>query len=124
MTHHATRELNILRAHAEIGAAHATVADERDGDTLGGIRGDREADPLRGENDRGVDADDRAVRVHQRATGVARVERRIGLNHVIQKPSRRTAHGAAQGTHDARGHGVLESVRTADRDGDLADPHA
>ena len=76
--------------------------------------------------DRRVDADQFAVHVHQRAAGVARVDRGVGLDGV--------EHGvlvlgvAARGDRpvqradDAGGDGALEAERRADRHDVLADP--
>ena len=49
---------------------------------LGDVDRDREADAGRVAGDRGVDADDRAVGVEQRAAAVAGVDRGVGLDEV------------------------------------------
>ena len=58
------------------------------GDEVGGIGGDGETDALRAGDDGGVDADDFARRGHQRAAGIAGVERRVGLHHVLDHAGR------------------------------------
>ena len=97
---------------------------KRDDDALGRVGGDGEADALRRQDDRRVDADDVARRIDQRPAGIAGIERGIGLDDVVEQTSRLAAHRAAERADDARGHRMLESVRAADGDRDLADAHA
>ena len=52
-----------------------------------GVRGDRKADALRALNDRGIYADHLAARGDERPAGIARIERRVGLDHVVDQPS-------------------------------------
>ena len=74
---------------AEVRVADLLALDELVGDGLRLVGRDREADAdvavgaLRG--DRAVDADDLAVHVDQRATGVARVDRGVGLDRVADR---------------------------------------
>ena len=82
---------------------------------------DREADPLRGQDDRGVHADDLRGGVDEGASGVPGVQRGIGLDDVVDEPARARSKGPAQRAHHTRGHGVLEPVRVADGDRDLTD---
>ena len=68
----------------EVGATHPPVMHERVDDPVGrGVDGygEAEADP----GDRGVDPDDTAVAVGQRTAGVARVERGVGLDDVLDQ---------------------------------------
>src|SRR5260370_19958172 len=62
--------------------------------------------------DRGVNADDLALRIEERPTRIARVNRRIGLEEIVviaaERPSLRT--------HDSGGHGQVEPERVADCD--------
>jgi len=56
-----------------------------------GLIGQGEADPGEGPGraaDRGVHADQAPARIEQRAAGVARVDRGVGLDHVPDRPSR------------------------------------
>ena len=105
------------------GAAHAAVAHQRGDDAAGGrVDGDREAEPDAG--DGGVDADDVAAAVDERAAGVAGVERRVGLDDVVDDPGRLAGarrQRAAERGHHAGGHRAGEAVRVADRDDELAD---
>ena len=89
---------------------------------LRGVYGDRESDVLRAEYDGRVDADCRAVHVHERPARVARVDRRVGLDqpaHFL-----RWRHGvgfgrdrARESGNDPKGHRVFEKPqRVPDRD--------
>ena len=75
--------------------------------------------------DRRVDADDPAARVGERAAGVARVERRVGLDDVLDEPAGSAVarrERPAEGADDAGRHAAGEAERVADRDDELADP--
>ena len=80
--------------------------------------GERQA--LRRHDDRGVDADDSAGGGHQRPARVAGIERSVGLNDVFDEPSGATAQRPAERADHAARHRVLETVRVADGDDDLA----
>src|SRR5207302_3727528 len=114
----------IARLDAEVGAAgvrHGAVGDQLLGDADDLVAGDREADPSRrlaallgvgsGES---RDPDDLSGDVDQRAAGVARVDRRRGLDEVGQGDAVALRLGAAGGTDDALGNGVAEAEGTAD----------
>ena len=66
----------------------------------------------------GVDADQLAVEVDQRAAGVARVDRGIGLDEVLVAQPAQAA--AADRRDDARGHRLADAERVADRDHEVA----
>ena len=66
----------------------------------------------------------RPLRIEQRAAAVARVERGVGLDHVVDQVPGDAAQGAAQSADDAGGHGGIKAEGTADRDDQLADPQA
>ena len=78
---------------------------------------------MRGQDDGGVHADDLAARIHERASGVAGIQRCIRLDDIVHEAARLRAHGATQRTHHPRRDGLLEPVRTADGHGDLAHSH-
>ena len=59
-----------------------------------------------------VDADHFAVEIEQRAAGVARIHRHVGLDERHETVFAR--HGATGGADDARGHAVLERERRTD----------
>ena len=64
--------------------------------------------------------------VRERAARVARVERRVGLDHVVDdaRPRRPRRQRAAERRDDARRDRAGEPVRVADRDDELADAQA
>ena len=76
-----------LRGDADEGAAHAAVLDDLAQHELRGVARDRKADALRARDHRGVDADHLAARGDQRPAGIAGVERRVGLDHVLDQPA-------------------------------------
>ena len=87
------------------------------------LLGDREAESLRRQDRRGVDADHVAARRHQRPAGVAGIQRRVGLDDVVHQPPGLRRAATAERADDAGGHRVMEAERVADRDRDLADAH-
>src|SRR5262249_7491710 len=69
---HAVRYADPLRAHAEKGLRHTAVTDHGVDDLIDGVR--RNGQVQVPGYARGVDADDRAARVHQRPAGESRIE--------------------------------------------------
>ena len=61
---------------------------QRRGDALGGVERDREAHALPGQDRGRVHADRGAAVVDERAARVAGVERRVGLDHVVDQAAR------------------------------------
>ena len=100
---------------------NAPFLDEPRGNQLRRVARNREADSLRRQDDGGVHANDLAARIHERTSGVAGIQCRIRLDDVVHEAAGLRAHGATQRTHHAGSDGLLEPVRTADGDGDLAD---
>ncbi len=85
----------------------------------------READALgtaRLGNDGGIDADQVAAGIHQRAARVAAVDRRIGLDEILVGVQAQLI--AAGGADDAHGDGLADAEGVADRQGDVADAYA
>ncbi len=82
-----------------------------------------EPDVLGRPEHRGVDADDLAVDVDQRPAGVAEVDRRVGLDVVLEAPRGRVRRQARAvlGGDDADRDGLVEVERIADRHDPLAD---
>ncbi len=107
----------------QVGATDPAVVEQGEDDPVGrGVHGDGQAET--DARDGRVDADDAAVRVGQRTTGVARVEQGVGLDHVLDQPGRRTAAGgdaAAERADDAGGHAAGQPERVADGDDQLTD---
>ena len=94
--------------------ASAQLVDHR----LRRIDGDGEADVLGLPGDRGVDADDVALEVEQRAAGVARVDRGVGLQEVGEVLAVGLGEAAVLGRHDPGRHrrpaGEVEGVADGD----------
>ena len=109
-----------LARHADIGAPDIPVADDFGQHELRGVAGDRKANALRAADDGGIDADHLGAGRHQRAAGVAGIERGVGLNDVFDRPATHRADRAAQRRHHARRHTRFEAERIADRDHQLA----
>ncbi|KAG1266985.1 hypothetical protein G6F66_014079 [Rhizopus arrhizus] len=68
----------------------------------------------------GIDADQLALQVDQRATGIARVDRRIGLDEVLAAQAADAA--ATHGRDDAGGDRLAEAERIADGHHEVAHP--
>ena len=96
------------------------MADDLGQHELRGVAGDRKADALRAADDRGVDADYLGRRRHQRAAGIAGVERGVGLDHVLDGPAAHRANRAAQRRNHAGVTVNSNPKRIADRDHKLA----
>src|SRR5581483_11526746 len=73
-THQAARQRDVLTADAEVAAPYFAILHQPSGDELGRVYGGREAECLRGRNDRRLDPDDLATRRDQRPAGVAGVQ--------------------------------------------------
>src|SRR5947207_1812230 len=109
-------------ADPEIGATHATIADEHSRDHPRGRGRDREADALRRGDDRRVDADDFGVGVDERTPGVSRVQRGVRLDHVLDESAIPRGERSTKRAHDTGRDGRVEAKRIADRDHELTDP--
>src|SRR5262245_51142726 len=88
MTHEPAVKRDDLSRHADVAAAYAAFFDQLARDEFRSVDGGGEADSLRGQNDRRVEADHLAARVDERPAGVPRVQRRVGLNDVIDQAAR------------------------------------
>ena len=66
----------------------------------------------------------RPVVVEQRAARVARVDRGVGLDHLVDLEAVGRLDVAAEAGHDALGRRAVEAERVADRDGGVAHLHA
>ena len=111
---------------AQVGPPHPPVLDERAEDAPRS-RVDRDGEPEADAGDGRVDADDPATRVGERAAGVARVQRRVGLDDVLDEPARPPVarrHRPAERRDHARRHRAREPERVPDRDDELADLQA
>src|SRR5207302_5981035 len=109
-------------AHAELAALDRAELDQLLHDAASHVHRDREADAdvAAGAREyRGVDPDQLAAQVHQRAAGVARIDRGVGLNEVLEAVG--VDPRARQAADDPRGHGVLQTEGIADRHHEVAD---
>ncbi len=84
----AARERELLGGDTDIGTPHAAVPHQLAEHETRRVRRNRKADALRAHDHRGVDADNLAVGGHERPPRIAGIERGIGLDHVIDEPSR------------------------------------
>jgi hypothetical protein len=112
-----------LTRDANVAAPDPAVANQPRRDEPRGVARDGEAEALRGNHGRGIDADHVAARVHERSSRVARVERRVGLNDVVHQPPGARAQRAAEGADDAGGDRMLQAVGIADGNRHLSDAH-
>ena len=97
--------------------ARGRGAGSRESTNAAVLDGTAKHSPWPAEHDRGVDADHAAVGVEQRAAGVARVERRVGLDHALDRAARAwLAQRAAERADDAERHGARQAEGRADGD--------
>src|SRR6185437_7088731 len=120
---HALRDFgrDLLDADANPTTARGAILLQLPDDVLHEVRRDREADtyrPARWREDGGIHADDIAVHVEQRATGIAAIDRRVGLDEIVVGTG---VDVAIARRHDARRHGRAEAERIADGDHPIAD---
>ena len=111
-----------LHADAEPAALHFAVLDQLRHDRRHHVARYREADAdvaAGGRENCGVDADQLAAQIHQRATRIAGVDRRIGLNEIFVTFDAEAT--APERADDARRHGLVEPERIADRNHVVAD---
>src|ERR1700728_3646942 len=110
-----------LYLHADPAAGDAALIAQLPDDALDRIGRDGEGDTDRtagGREDRRVDADDVAIDVEGRATGIALVDRRVDLDEVVIGAG---ADIAAAGRDDAGRDSAAKSERIADREHPVAD---
>ena len=116
------RNRYLVADDADVAAADPAVANQARRDEPRRVARDREAESLRRRQDRRVDADHFAARGDERPAGIARIERRIGLNDVFDQAHRLRPQRSANRADDARRDGMMKAVRIADGHRDL--PHA
>ena len=64
-----------------------------------------------------IDPDDFSICIQQRASGASRVDRRIGLNEILDDTD---PHAAAERADNATTHGLADTKWIADREDDIA----
>jgi len=116
------RQRHRLGRDTEMGAAHAAVREELAECEKRRVARYGEAQSLRAADHRRVDADDLAGRRNERAARAAGIERRVGLDHVVDQAAVARTEGAAERRHDASGHGRFETQWIADRDDEMSAP--
>src|SRR5207245_10561855 len=112
------------RFDAEEGAVNAAVGDKVVGDIFCGVDGNGEADASRGAArrvNRGVDADDFAVRVDERAAGIAAVYGGVRLNGLVNESGLAGLHSAAERADHAGSERGLKAKGIANGENFLAD---
>src|SRR5689334_15742843 len=113
------KERHVLTRDSQVPAPHSPIAEQRRQHR--NHRADRngKAKPLPSRDDGGIDAHNRAVARHEWPAGVPRIERRIGLNDLIDEPAGTRSQRSTERADHARRHGVMKSVRIADRNYEL-----
>jgi hypothetical protein len=100
----------VLDLHPQPAARHTAAVPQLLDDALGEVDRDGETDPLAAGNDGRVDAHHFAPHVEQGAAAVAGVDGGIGLDEIVVWTR---SDGAALGTDDAGGDGLLKTEGTA-----------
>src|SRR5258708_39466131 len=90
-------------------------------DVLRHVNRNGEANPLSRLNNGRVDADHLPPAVNEWTAAVARIQRGIGLNYIVDKVSRDAPQGSAQGADDTGRHRRFESIGTANRHDQFTD---
>src|SRR5437867_7338254 len=121
-THKAARQGHVLPAHPKVTPPDLALFDEQASDKLRRVDRHREAEALGWQDDRRIDADDIPARRDQGTTRVTRIECRVGLDEVLDKPPRPRPQRAPEGAHHPSSHRALEAVGVADGDHQL--PHS
>ena len=114
----------VLRLDAEPPAPHLAEVQDLVDHRARHVGRHREADAdvaARRPDDRGVDADQLAAQVDERAAGVAGVDRGVGLDELLVAVGADPA--APERADDAGGDRLPDAERVADRDHEVADVH-
>src|SRR5947209_15687880 len=109
MAHDASVDGHILTRHSDIAALDTAVPNKSHRNKLRGIGSDSEADTLSTHDGCGIDSNHFAARTHKRSTRITRVERCVGLNHVVDQTASTRTHAAAKRAYYSRGDRVLKS---------------
>jgi hypothetical protein len=113
--------MRAISVHAECAVLDAAGGDQLAHHVIGQIRRDGEADArarARWRDDRGIDADQFATQVDQCAAGVARIDRRVGLDEVLDAAPPDGA--TAEAGDDTRTRTLADAERITDRDDEVA----
>ena len=115
------RARHFLGFDAQPAASHAAVREDLVHHAAHHVHRNREADAVGAKvlrQHRGVDADQLALRVDERAAGIAEIDGGIGLDEILEIRDAEPA--AAGGADDALRDRLAESERIADRQHDVA----
>src|SRR5439155_4208223 len=85
------------------------------------IDGNRKANSLGRPDHGGIDSDDVTVRRDQRSPGIARIQRGIGLDNVIDQPAGLRSERTAERAHHTGRDGRLKAIGVANGNDQLAD---
>ena len=114
----------ILRHESQPAAYHVAVRQDLLHDAAHQIDGNGKADafgsPVGAVQHGGIDADQIAVGVDERAAGIAEIDGGIGLDEILEGGEAKLA--AAGGADDALRHGLAQAVGIADGQHDIAHP--
>ena len=113
---------DLLGFDADPAARDASALDDLLHHAFRGRHGNREADAERAARarvDRGIDADQVAGRIGQRPAGIAGIDRRVGLDEILEGVDSQLC--APQRRDDAHRHALADAERVADRQHDVAD---
>src|SRR5271165_351294 len=112
------------RFHSQKRGVHAAIGHQVVGDVFRGVDGNGEADArggAAGRVNRGVDADDFAMRIDERAAGISAVDGRVGLDGFVDESGLAGLHRAADGAHHPGGQRGLKAEGIADGQNFLSD---
>ena len=119
--------VNILHMNAQIAARDPAAADEAFHDVAGEIDGHGETDAFISHGiafDHRVDADEPALGIHQRAAGISRIDRRVGLDEILNMHPAvivEIANIAAERADDAHRHALADIEGVSNREHNVAD---
>ncbi len=116
--------VDAIKLNAEDAAFHLAIFNELVHDAADHVDryGEADSDVAAGARQDGrIDADQLAAQIHQRAAGVAGIDRGVGLDEILIAAGLRIDVAAAQRTDDSGGNGVLQSEWIADGDHIVAD---
>src|SRR5207237_8744265 len=104
LMHEPALERDVLSCNADVTPTDFAVSYQQTRDMLCRVDGDGEAEPLRRQDHGGIYTDNFSARGDERTTGVARVERRLGLEHVVIRTHGVSSQRAAERAHTASGY--------------------
>src|SRR3984893_11234297 len=107
---------DVLTCQTEVTPSNFAIPNQPSRDELRRVCGDRKAKSLRGQNHRRIYADHRARGIYKRASGVTRVEGRIGLDDIIHQPTGLRSHRSDECADNLGGNWLFRAVKTCNLD--------